>query len=83
MCVMLLPLAAEPAATTPAPDPAPLLEELATLRRENAALRSENAVLHERIRENVSELQARGAERLQEKEKEEPIESVAPYSPIQ
>jgi len=48
---MLLPLAAEPAATTPAPDPAPLLEERATLRRENAALRTENAVLHERIRE--------------------------------
>jgi transposase len=51
MSVMLLPRAAEAAATTPAPEPAPLLEELATLRRENAALRIENAVLHERIRE--------------------------------
>jgi transposase len=51
MSVMLLPLAAEPAGTTLAPDLAPLLEELATLRRENAALRTENAVLHERIRE--------------------------------
>src|SRR3954471_15275950 len=51
MCVMLLPRAAEPAATTPAPDPAPLLEELATLRRENAALRTDNAVLHELVRE--------------------------------
>jgi hypothetical protein len=39
MSVMLPPLAAEPAAMTPAPDPAPLLQELATLRRENAALR--------------------------------------------
>lgn len=47
---MLLPPAAEPAATTPAPDLAPLLEELATLRLENAALRLENAVLQERIR---------------------------------
>ena len=54
----MLPLrAAEPAATTPAPDVAPLLEELATLRLENAALRTENAVLraesavlHERVR---------------------------------
>lgn len=58
MSVMLLPRAAEPAATTPDPDAAPLLEELATLRQENAALRLENgalradsAVLHERVRE--------------------------------
>ena len=51
MSMMLLPLAPELSATTPAPDPAPLLEELATLRRENAALRKENAVLHERVRE--------------------------------
>jgi hypothetical protein len=33
-----LPLALEPWATLRAPDPAPLLEQLATLRRENAAL---------------------------------------------
>src|SRR3954447_20083668 len=32
-------------------DPAPLLEQLAALRRENAALRAENAVLQERVRE--------------------------------
>src|SRR5262249_29530692 len=44
MSVMLLPRAAEPAAPTPAPDLAPVLEELATLRLENAAL-------HERVRE--------------------------------
>jgi hypothetical protein len=31
MSVMLLPLAAEPAATTPAPDPGSLPEELATV----------------------------------------------------
>jgi transposase len=47
-----------PERQAPAPDHAPLLEQLATLRRENAALcaenaalRVENAVLHERIRE--------------------------------
>src|SRR4051812_26381062 len=51
MSVMLLPLVAEPSATIPAPDPAPLLEELARLRLENAAPRAESAVLHERIRE--------------------------------
>jgi transposase len=51
MSMMLLPLAPELSATTPAPDPAPLLEELATLRLENAALRTANAVLHERVRE--------------------------------
>src|SRR5688572_10415764 len=51
MSVMLLPLAAEPAAKTSAPDPAPLLEELATLRRENAALRAQHVALQERIRD--------------------------------
>jgi transposase len=38
-------------ATLPAPDPARLLEQLATLRLENAALRAQNAALQERIRE--------------------------------
>jgi hypothetical protein len=58
MSVMLLPLAAEPAATTRPPDPAPQLEELArfrlenaALRLENGALRAENAALQDRIRE--------------------------------
>src|SRR4051812_17157784 len=51
MSVMMRPLAPVPAVTTPAPDPAPLLEELATLRLENAALRTENAALQERVRE--------------------------------
>jgi transposase len=58
MSMMLPPPAPELAATTPAPDPAPLLEELATLRLENAALclengalRAESAVLQERVRE--------------------------------
>jgi hypothetical protein len=38
-------------ATGRAPDPAPLLEQLATLRVENATLRAQNAALQERIRE--------------------------------
>src|SRR3954463_10721890 len=46
-----LPLASEPWATVPAPDPAPLLEQLATLRLENATLRAENAGLQQRVRE--------------------------------
>jgi hypothetical protein len=39
-----LPRAAELWATVPAPDPAPLLEQLATLRLENARLRAQNAL---------------------------------------
>jgi transposase len=35
----------------PAPDSAPLLEQVTTLRRENAALRVENAALQERVQE--------------------------------
>ena len=46
-----LPLPPELWATVPAPDPPPLLEQLATLRRENAALRAQNAALQARIRE--------------------------------
>ncbi len=46
-----LPLAPDRWATVPAPDPAPLLEQLATLRLENAALGAQNAALQERIRE--------------------------------
>jgi len=37
-------------ATVPAPDQAPLLEQLATPRLENAALRAQNATMHARIR---------------------------------
>jgi transposase len=51
MSVTLLPLAPEPSAPTWALDPAPLLEELETLRLENAALRAENAALQARLRE--------------------------------
>ena len=47
----MLPLAAEPTATTRPPDPAPLLEELARFRLENAALRLEHGALQDRIRE--------------------------------
>jgi hypothetical protein len=38
-------------ATGPAPDPAPLVEEVATLRLENAALRAENAAFQEQVRQ--------------------------------
>src|SRR3954468_5625108 len=51
MSVTMLPLAPQPLATTPTPDPAPLLEALATLHLENAALRGENAALHARVQE--------------------------------
>lgn len=58
----MLPRAAEPAATTPAPDPARLLEELATLRQENATLRLRNGALQAEsaiLNERVCELEAR------------------------
>ena len=61
MNMMLLPRAAEPA-TTPVPDSAPLLEELATLRRENAALCAENAALRIQkavLKDRIRELEAR------------------------
>src|SRR5436305_6997976 len=47
----LLPVVPEMQAPVPAPDHAPLLEQLTTLRLENAALRAENVVLQDRIRE--------------------------------
>jgi hypothetical protein len=62
MSVMLLPWAAEAAAMTPAPDLAPLLEELAALRRADAALRTENGTLRAKnvvLRERVRELESR------------------------
>ena len=46
-----VPLAPDRWAPVSAPDPAPLLEQFATLRRENAALRAQNAALQARIRE--------------------------------
>jgi hypothetical protein len=51
MSVTMLPPAPEPWAPTRALDPAPLLEELATLRLKNTALRAENAALQARVRE--------------------------------
>src|SRR5262249_51814839 len=47
----MLPVVPELSATTPAPDPAPMFEQLATRQLENAALRAENAALQVRIRE--------------------------------
>src|SRR5215211_339601 len=51
MSVTMLPRAPEPSATTPAAEPVPLLEELATLRLENAAVRAELVALQARVRE--------------------------------
>ena len=51
MIEMSPPRARELWATRLAPDPAPLLEQVATLRRENVALRAENAALQERVRD--------------------------------
>src|SRR4051794_16474168 len=51
MSVTMLPRGPEPSATTPAADPVPLSEELATLRLENAALRAAMVALQARIRE--------------------------------
>ena len=44
-------LAPESWATVPAPEPALLLRQVATLQLENAALRAENAALQQRIRD--------------------------------
>src|SRR5215207_3314456 len=52
MIATTLPLAPELwGETVPAPDRAPLVEQVAMLRLENAALRAENAVLQQRVRE--------------------------------
>jgi transposase len=51
MIETILPPGPELCATTPAPDHAPLLEQLATLRLENAGLRAQNAVLQARVHE--------------------------------
>jgi transposase len=51
-----LPLVPALSATAPAPNAAPLLEQLATLRLENAALRAENAVLQARVCELEAQL---------------------------
>ena len=45
---MTVPLAPERWVLVSAPDPAPLLEQLATLRLENTALRPQNAALRDR-----------------------------------
>jgi hypothetical protein len=44
-----LPLAPDPRATVPAPDPAPLLEPMATLRLANAVLRAQKLAPHQAV----------------------------------
>ena len=85
---MLLPLAPELSATTPAPEPAPLLEELATLRLENAVLRTENAVLqaeravlHERVRELEARLGQTSANSSRPPSSDPPQAAARPKAP--
>ncbi len=62
MIETMLPRAPDLWATVPAPDPAPLLEQVATLRLENAVLYAENAALsveNAALHERVHELEAR------------------------
>src|SRR3712207_5150066 len=89
MSVTMLPLARELGATTPAPDPAPLLEELAMLRLENAALRMENgalragnAVLHERVRELEARLGQTSANSSRPPSSDPPQAPVRPKAPF-
>src|SRR4051812_48390706 len=51
MIETMLPRTPDLWATVPAPDPAALLEQVATLQLENSALRAQNAALQERVRE--------------------------------
>jgi transposase len=95
MSMMLLPLAPERSATTPAPDLAPLLEELATLRLENAVLRTENAVLraesaalqaesavlHERVRELEARLGQTSANSSRPPSSDPPQAAARPKAP--
>src|SRR5215216_669914 len=62
MIATTLPRAPDRWATVPAPDPAPLLELVATLRRENAALQAENAALRAQnaaLQVRIRDLEAR------------------------
>jgi transposase len=81
MIETILPLLPELSMTTPAPDHAPLLEELATLRRENAALRTENAVLQERIRDLEARLGQTSANSSRPPSSDPPQAPVRPKAP--
>src|SRR5438045_6330576 len=81
MSVTMLPLAPEPSATTPAPDPAPLLEQLATLRLENATLRAENAVLQARVRELEARLGQNSSNSSRPPSSDPPQAPVRPKAP--
>ena len=62
MIVTKVPLAPDLLAPLPAPDSAPLLEQVATLRQENAALCAENAALrveNAALQARIGELEAR------------------------
>jgi transposase len=76
-----LPLAPEPWATVSAPEPVPLLEQLATLRLENAALRVENAALQDRVRELEARLGQNSANSSRPPSSDPPQAPVRPKAP--
>src|SRR3954447_14554516 len=76
-----LPLAPDRWATVPAPDPAPLLEQLATLRLENAALRAENVAMQARIRELEARLGQTSANSSRPPSSDPPQAPVRPKAP--
>jgi len=71
-----LPWVPERWATMPAPDTAPLLEQLATLRLENAALRAQNALLQQRIRDLEARLGQHSANSSR------PPSAALPHAPV-
>jgi transposase len=81
MIEMSQPLAPELWATLPAPEPAPLWEQLAMLRLENATLRAENAVLHERIRDLEARLGQNSTNSSRAPSSDPPRAPVRPQAP--
>src|SRR6266536_3424145 len=75
------PLAPELCAPAPAPDPAPLLEQVTTLQIENAALRAQNAALQERIRELEARLGQNSANSSRPPSSDPPQAPVRPKAP--
>ena len=76
-----LPLPPELWATSPAPDPALLLEQLATLRLENAALRAANAVLQARVHELEARLGQNSANSSRPPSSDPPEAPLRPKAP--
>src|SRR5215211_876675 len=75
------PLAPELWATLAAPEPTPLLEQLAMLHLEDAALRAENAVLRARVRELEARLGQNSANSSRPPSADPPQAPVRPKAP--